>query len=218
MPTRQRRKNGQRRIKSHSITREANIMSGFPRQHRVKMTFAHNLVINGTASVLDQGSKYRANGAYDPLVAAGGDSPFNYGVWSRLYNHYVVMSSRITFRIGHSGSDTTVTSGIYLADDTAALPYSTPGPLIGARRGTYKVLPHIITSDTYNTHAHYNPKVFYSLVDPQDAANITSVTNSLPSDEAIFIVWAYSTVAFLLEGIVEIEYDVLFKEPKDVPQ
>lgn len=216
-PRRRRNKPRRGRKPSHAPVREANLVSGFPRTQRVTLTYAETIVIHGTASVLNTSTQYRANGAYDPKVAVGGDTPFNFATWSRMFNHYVVMASRITFRIGHSGSDTAVTTGIYLADDTTALPYTTPGPLIGARRGTYTVLPHIITGSTPHTHARYNPKVFYGIKDPEDFVNIVSNVNALPPDQAIYFVWAYSSVTFLMEGLIEIEYDIQFKEPKDVP-
>lgn len=198
------------------MIREANYISGFPRQHRIKLTYAEHVTIHGTAGVLNTSTKYRANGAYDPNVAVGGTTPFNYDLWARQYNHYTVMSSRITFRIGHSGSESAVTTGIYLADDALALPYTTAGGIIGARRGTYKVLPHIITSDTFATHAAYDPKVFYTIKDPQDYDPIQAKVDTVPTDQAVFFVWGYSSVTFLMEGLIEIEYDVLFKEPRDV--
>jgi len=221
MPSRRKKHNKRRharRITSSGMAREANVLSGMLLPKRCTFHFATSvsLQLNATTSLVSE--LFRANGPWDPLYASGGLSCFNWDMWSHLYNHYVTLNSQIMVTIGACTAKSAAFAGIYLADDNS-IPFKRAEDIIMARRGTYKVIPPGITAVPLKVYGRYNPKRFFNVAKPQDVESLRAKTNNLPTDQAIFWVWASSAKSeenTRLDMMVEIRYDVLFQEPRDI--
>lgn len=157
--------------------------------------------------------------ANQPVFA--GQYPFGWDQWTALYNHYVVLGSKITvYQFGQddsAGSKVFGFLGCYLGDD--ATNYTDYTTLIENRMGRFCRA----TSDSSlaKVSQTFSAKKFFNVKDVKD--NLTrlgaSVTGT-PTEQANFKVWAQpnnktSTQTFYCNFLVE--WIVLFSERKDVP-
>lgn len=157
--------------------------------------------------------------ANQPVFA--GNYPFGWDQWTALYNHYVVLGSKI--RIYQFGQDDTSTSkvfgflGCYLGDD--ATNYTDYTTLIENRMGRFCRA----TSDSSLsrlTHT-FSTKKFFNVKDVKDNLDrLGANVSSAPTELANFKVWAQptnktSSQTFYCNFMVE--WIVLFSERKDVP-
>ena len=150
-----------------------------------------------------------------------GNYPYGWDQWTALYNHYVVLGSKITvYQFGQddsAGSKVFGFVGVYLGDD--ATNYTDYTTLIENRMGRFCRA----TSDSSLSKVtqFYSAKKFFNLKDVKD--NVTRVGSSVsgtPAELANFKIWAQplnktSSQTFYCNFMVE--WIVMFNERKDVP-
>lgn len=200
------------------MRREANVLSGMLLPRRTTFHFANTISIDLNNTSTLEAHLFRANGPWDPVYATGGQSVFNWNMWAALYNEHVTMNSQIMVTVGACTAKSAVYTGVYLADDNS-IPFKTAEDIVMARRGTYKVIPPGMTAVPLKTYGRYNARQFHSVAKPQDVARLTANTKNLPTDQAIFWVWvaaAKPEESTRVDMMVELKYDVIFQEPKDI--
>lgn len=177
-------------------------------------------LINVTSATSVLGSHvFRANSIYDPDYSGTGHQPMGHDEWAQLYNHYVVLGSKIVATVTVPSDADIYWTGAYLSD-TVTVPYTTGTAFREARKGLTKFC-NAGDNCTNHVRAMYSPKKFFQVKDVMD--NVTRLgasTGYNPSEEAAFIIWVQalnaSTVAATIA--IHIEYTVQFSEPKDLVQ
>lgn len=157
--------------------------------------------------------------ANQPVFA--GNYPYGWNEWSALYNHYVVLGSKIT--VYQFGQDDTNTSkifgfmGCYLGDD--ATNYTDYATLIENRMGRFCRASS--DSSLSKTGGYFSAKKFFNVKDVKDNLDrLGSSVSGAPSELANFKIWAQpinktSSQTFYCNFLVE--WIVSFSERKDVP-
>jgi len=203
-------------------------MTGFPKSRRVKLKYVDE--IGFASSALMQNYNYVANSVFDPNNTATGHQPMFYDQWSAVYTHYTVLASKITVTPIHA-STTDVNPayvGINLSTHSNALstdftsvnsllenPYTTPPILCGNYNKSTAVGQNSLTA----VDCKFKANSFFGVKDVRDGSAYSADTSSNPSQLAFYRIYAapvvgntYGTVNLLVEVI----YDVLFKDPRTV--
>lgn len=194
-----------------------NVQSGLPIQRSARLRYSEIITMTSTSGSLAS-YVFRANSVFDPDFTSVGHQPMGYDQWAGMYNHYVVLGSKIVCRVVEDAAGTSTNPGIvgvFLDDDTT-LPYSTPNSFIEADKGSYKLLSPISDSTSIIS-TSFSAKGFFNLTNVKDnllrvGANV--VSNPLESAE--YQIW-YATVNATTNTIAvqcTIDYIVLFNEPK----
>lgn len=193
-----------------------------PKSQRVRMRFCGPVSIdsNGSSIAIAQ---YRANSIVDPDAALGGKNPLGYDQWKVWYNHYVVVGSRLTFKLFPTTNTTNIPNvvGVYLSDDTF-IPNQYDS-LIMQGRGHYKIVPTAQASGgAYTLTANFSARKFFNIKDVRDNVDRIGATfDSIPNEGSTFNLYCQpvdkltNTGGF--SGTVVIDYIVELSEPKDVP-
>lgn len=213
-PSRRRRRRYKR---SRQLTNYA--PSGMPTQRIAKLRYAEQTTITSTSGVLDS-IRFRANGIFDPNVDIGGHQPMGFDQWSTLFNHYVVLGSKLTMSIvPFDAGGGPCATGAYLTDGST-VPYTSASEFMEAKKGTVKLISPDQRKATYVV-SKFSAKKFYNVKDVKDnVSRIGSPVSADPSDQAYYVIWVQnrdgSTSSYSV--LVQIDYIVLFSEPKDLTQ
>jgi hypothetical protein len=197
-----------------------NVPSGMPTQRLAKLRYVDIFNITCTTGTLNS-YIFRANGCFDPNQSSTGHQPLGFDQWALLFNHYVVLGSRIT--VTATPADLTGQSpghvGNYLTDGKST-PYSTSRMFIEARKGTVRaIVPRQAKAARFSN--KFSAKGFFGVTDVKD--NITHLGAAVtadPTEEAYFTTWyqtsdnSTDTMSFT----ATIDYIVAFSEPKDLAQ
>lgn len=197
--------------------RSMGVPTGLPTQRLCKLVY-----VNNTESTSNLGSinfiKYRANSIFDPDYSGVGHQPFGYDQWSILYNHYVVLGSKITVKVINSIPNGTSPSymGCYLSDDTS-IPYTEAYQLMEAGKGTYR-LNNPGNNRPITFGSRFSAKKYFNVVDVKDNSRLGASVVADPLEGAIYNVWFQtgngSTSTIYLS--IRLEFIVSFSEPRDV--
>lgn len=216
-----------RKYKKRQIFRPQSLLSvGFPKTTMVKLRYVDGSSINptvGTISYID----FVANDLNDPNGAIGGHQPMNYDQWMLLYNHYMVVGSKVTaqFHIPTTSADGGYLCGINLQDDTTMS--TDPTTVMEQALTTFKLGTHSSTS-----YSGIGPKVtktfsckkFFNITNPLDnVSRFGGQAGAAPNDKAHFLIFygaAPGNNADLpaVNITVVIDYIVVFSEPKEQPK
>lgn len=216
------RKRGRKRAYNRVPRNYIGYASGMPKTRRAKLRYT--TVSNHTGALATMvNTQFRANGCHDPEVAVGGHQPMAWDNWKALYNHYVVVGSKITVKVSaqHNAARTPTVVGLYLADDST-IPYTSYDGLIESRKGTYTFVQ--IAQDTVQTLTNtFGAKKFFNLTDVKDnVQRIGTTTEADPTEQAIYYIYSQSIgmagTSLDLNIIVTVDYIVDFSEPKDLAQ
>lgn len=206
------RKRNYRRLVSNSVP------SGMPTTKIANLRYVETTNVACTTGVLNE-ILWRANGIYDPRVAVGGHQPMGFDQWSVLYNHYVVVGSKITIKVINDTTVSPAMCGVYLSDGQT-LSYTTPEEYIEARKGTYRMIQPT-NPKTLSLSNKFSAKRFYNIVNIKDNVDrLGSPIGQDPGEQAYYHIW-YQTLDSSSDTIrftVTIDYIVLFSEPKDLTQ
>lgn len=72
-------------------------LTGMPRKKVIRLKYCQEIILNSGA-VGQATTTFRANGMYDPFVALGGHQPSGFDQIMPFYDHYIVLSSKMTAR------------------------------------------------------------------------------------------------------------------------
>lgn len=202
------------------------LKTGFPRTTMVKLRYVDSCDLDPGAGTVAQ-HVFSANSCFDPNVTGFGHQPMNFDEWSSLYNHYVVVGSKITATL-HLGTGVGANGslfGINLQDDTSVS--TDPSTLMEQSLTKYKLANYANTQNSGNGSVvtkGFSCKRFFNIANPTD--NITRVgagIGSSPIEAANFIVFfgpppGVVTDYTSVNATVVIDYIVMFSEPKGQSQ
>lgn len=190
---------------------------GFPRQVTVTQKYKEVIDWSGGAGGAMQVYQFSANGLYDPNITGTGHQPMFFDQLGALYDHYVVKASRYKVTVQNRGS-TFVKLGLFLNDDSSVTPAS-PEAVAEQASGKFYLLDQSGTEKGrayltcgYDAAATFGPGILANnVLEGTPAAN--------PSESAVFTLvaqaWDLST-AWTVILDVTVEYDVIWKENKDI--
>lgn len=204
---------GYRRLLSRAVP------SGMPTQKVAKLRYSENVLITSSTGILTE-TLFRANSIFDPNQSGAGHQPMGHDQWAALFNHYVVLGSKI--RVSVVNNDTTkepANVGVYLSDGKT-LSYTQANEYIEARKGQYRTIDPSNTR-TIIINNKFSAKRFFNVKDVKDNIDrLGGTMGSNPGDDAYYHVW-YQVMTGNSDSIrlqIVIDYIVLFSEPKELGQ
>lgn len=189
---------------------------GFPNSIMTKLRYSSYYTLSHGAAARGI-NVFAANGLFDPDLTGTGHQPMYYDQYTALYNHYVVIGSKITvnyapataaqnFLVGIDGDDdSSVTTGV----ETLLERNNAVSTLLPALGGGSKTL--VMT---------FEPNEDFGVDAIADGESSTA-TNANPTELWCYGVWAAGadiTTSGSVNVLVEIEYTVRFSELRDPTQ
>jgi hypothetical protein len=187
-----------------------------PRTLHTTLKYSEHVFLTGTSGALGL-YVFNASSLYDPNYTGTGHQPRGFDQIMPLYDHFVVLRSRIhvaitpvTFGYVYQGglalSSTVTNQGDW--DDYAEGPKAMAGPL------GYPLTSGFATPTHYRM--EYSAKDFLGIPDPVTADKLQGTISANPTDNAffhIFIQDANETDTVGAAVHVSMEYDAVFIEP-----
>lgn len=212
-----------RNKKNKGVFRRQTIMRvGFPKTTCIKLRYVDAIQLNATPGVIDSWG-FRANGCFDPDQTGAGHQPSGFDQWSQFYNHYIVVGSKIKCTYGTTSVTTTgglSIRGIFLSDDTTFSSLVTD--LLEQSQNNRSIsLPS--ATDPTTTSKTYSAKKYFNITNITDNwSRLGALVTTNPQEQCYFYVY-YGNINNTIDPIpltvlVEIEYIVIFSEPKELPQ
>jgi len=202
-------------------------LAGFPKSKLVRLRYVEEIVIDASSS----GSVrhvFRANGLFDPNFNVGGHQPKGFDQNMIFYNHYTVLSSKITMTYANKtgGNDIPGYTAILLTDDgTTSIPWTQPYEMFESRYFTGRKPTFAGTERGYIGQKNYltktfSAKKFFARKNINSDPELRGTATSDPTEGAFF-----ETVVFPINTnnpsplvfLVIIEYIALLSEPNDIP-
>jgi hypothetical protein len=202
--------------------RKAIIRRPFPLSATRSLRYCDNIQINA-GTVTAASWLFSANNIYDPDLTGTGHSCLGFDELMTVYDHWTVIGSKIKVKFMSSSSDVALSSnivGVYLNDDTVGsstvstlqeqpdVTWSTLGPADGG---------HGVKTLSYKFSA---PKYFHKKAIVGNALyrgdNLTS-----PTEQAYYNLFAasnFASDAAIVTACVQIDYIVVFTEPRTLSQ
>lgn len=183
-----------------------------------KLRYVESVVLNGGASVAAANHFFSANGLFDPNITGTGHQPMAFDQYIAMYDHYKVLSSKMTIHPLANPSASTADNQqivlIYLDDDITAI--TNINNMIEQGQTSYMVINSGASAPPKLTSKSFNSKTFFSNRLSGDSLLGTGSAN--PVEQAFYNI---STAALNGTGdpvslavLVVIDYVVSFSERK----
>jgi len=189
---------------------------GFPKKMLMTHKYVSTIPLSSPVGALIN-YNFTANGMYDPDLTGGGHQPMYFDQMSALYNHYVVIGSKIRVTVPSSDNDYMI--GVYNNDDTA-LVVSSWTALNEQSLATSKMVPTKATYPTIVQNKWSAKKYFGGSI--MSNTDLQGTPTSNPTEATIYNVFMQSvsqvSTVSAFYAKVEIEYIAIWKELKDVSQ
>lgn len=200
------------------------VVGGFPASQIVKLKYADVITLDCGVNAFAQ-DIYRANSVFDPYEPIGGHQPMRFDQWADSYNHYTVLSSKMTMT--YAGTGITANGipswyGIILTDEVLGTGiYSTITDVFENKNVTN---PRICGSYLYGQGSpnkawvvskNFSSTKFFGTKDTADGAAYGALINANPSKPCYFIPYTASidgTDGSAVKFLIQIEYTVLFDQ------
>ena len=198
--------------------RSMGVPNGMPTQRLCKLRFANTGQLTSATGGLATAS-YCANGIFGcDITAAPAGQPMGFDQWASLFNHYVVLGSRITVEWALPNQNHLYVAGTYLNDDNTLI-YSKFADFKQARKGTQRVL--VNQRNCVTTSSNFSAKKFFNVKDIKDNTDRLggSITTN-PSEQAVFVIYGQpmdGASNMSCRYLVTIDYIVAWSEPRDIP-
>jgi len=210
-----------------SVFKSQNLLTvGFPKTTVVKLRYVDGFTLDPSIATLAYYT-FRANSVFDPNRTGTGHQPMNFDLWTQLYNHYIVIGSKITctFNYQLTAQAGGWIYGVILADDST----STSDPTTMMEQGLVKYRirdGHVNTAGTSapTVKRGYSCKKFFNIANVSDnVERLGAAVGTNPTEEACFNVFAGPTPGSgtdigTVYCTVSIDYIVMFSEPREQVQ
>lgn len=164
--------------------------------------------------------RFRANGMYDPDQTSTGHQPMFFDQMTALYDHFVVIASKIQVNFVLNECTSGVICTLTLDDDTSTYTSNKPEAMVEGGRtawgiGTPDDRNQIILSRSFS------PKRFLGRSKPLSDPELKGSSSGDPTEQAYYVVGVESTDGATPGNIrcwVEIDYVAVWIEPKEIGQ
>lgn len=182
-----------------------------PTKLKCSMIYATNVSINIPAIGAASNHVFSANGLFDPDITGVGHQPRGFDQLMTLYDHYVVIGSRITVFIQPVGTTSSTVWGIVLKDDSTTT--NNADNLLEESFVSYKMAapgsePIALVQQFNNNFLGYSK--------PLGVTELEGIATANPTEQAYYHVFGYSPSATDEASVsiqVRIEYQVMLIEP-----
>lgn len=216
------RKNKKRRAFKSSMPM---VLGGFPKKQKVKLRYVQELSLTAGVGAFAT-HVFRANSVFDPDYSGVGHQPLRFDNWASIYDHYTVLSSKMTLRNTGNGTisnsvpsyygvmlntDPVGTSG-YTAITDVYENTNTTNPRIGG--GIAIGGPTIPGASNVVTQG-FSARSTFGLSKPQDGAAYGALVTTNPSKASYYHVYTASINGNnpgIVTFLVTIDYLVLFDQ------
>jgi len=191
--------------------------TGLPDQLRVKHKYVETYPLTSTSGAMGQ-FVFSANGMYDPNITGAGVQPLYFDQLAALYDHYTVVSSKCTITCMQSSSAIPTICALVKDDDTGNVYASINGSI-----------SNDTTSWGYSTYNNpplklvkfYNSGRTYGVRDLAGDPTMSGTSAANPTEQTYFRFIIQSsdfTTTSSVNFTVEIEYDAIWRERKEVAE
>ena len=193
----------------------------FPPRKRVTLQYCDMVTITtSTAGEFPSTTEqYRLNWLADPQVSIGTGqvTPYGYNQYNLQYNRHCVVSAkiRVTFVPSSGASYYAGACGVNII----------PSGTTPLTKGEQQSMSQFSNSGVYSQNADpvvvwlkWDAAKYFGVMDPLDDGDLGATNGSPPNKLAILNVWVapYDTAANPVTAKVDIWYDTIFQEPKEV--
>jgi len=206
---------------------------GFSRSQLVKLRYVQQIQLNpATAAGSTANVIYSANSIFLPTNSFSSNvsfstshQPLAFDQWAAIYNHYLVLGSKIKCQLIPNNSASPLLAGgicsIMVQDTNAAV--TTATTVAESGRASYRQVAPNGTSPLFLSKS-FSPKKFFKVKDLMDNIdNYGAPVTTNPTEQAYFALQffpidptASSVIGPLV--LVTLDYTVLFTGPKDLSQ
>lgn len=193
----------------------------------VRMRYCTPIQLNAGVGGSVNYHRFRANSIYDPDFTGVGHQPYGHDTYATLYNHYVVLGSKINVTFvpaGNNSASETSVVGIKTDDDTTALPANVDA-IAEASNTVYRVVTDSDNFGKVSLRRTYSPSRFFGIPKnnvKQKGNTLMTNFGSNPSDEVYFTLYTAPVDPLMDAGTINcwvtISYMVMCIEPKDIVQ
>jgi len=192
------------------------LQTGFPKQLMITHRYVDTFVVATSSSLIGK-YVFSANGMFDPNITGTGHQPMYFDQQTGIYNHYVVVRSKIKVFASSAASAGVPTMFCILGnDDPTTTPVSLEGVRENANASPLKMIvpdqgtPVILTA-SYDANQIFGPNAT-----SQDNLEGTAAAN--PTEGYFFVVCQQGipVTGTTINYFVEIEYQALWRELKDI--
>lgn len=192
-----------------------NLGLGFPKQLTLKHKYRDIFSATSTAGSLAT-QLYVCNGLFAPDASGGGHQPLYFDQLTALYNHYCVLSSKITWRFTAADNTNTKASyvGVFINDDTVGP--AAVGLIAEQTTGQLRQIPvypdkSVVISQTWDAVKYFGPS-------PLANTDLQGTSAANPTEKSYFSLGYQSTGGGTTSITVEVELEFVatWKELKDV--
>lgn len=206
------------------LTTSGQRFGGFPKVAMTTLRYVDNLpTFNAGAATVDA-YFFSCNGAFDPNISGAGAQPMGWDQWTAVYNHYVVVKSRIMVIFSPDDTDATYMAvyGITI-DDSGSLSDNATTTMMERGQTRFHVQPaaNAATGRCPKITMGFNARKHFGRTDIQDNdQDLGAAVTANPSEQAYYCVWAGALSGDdvgVCRSVVIVEYTIIFSEPKDFP-
>lgn len=191
---------------------------GFPK----KLLMTHKYVDTFTLTQSSGGNSFyvmSCNGLYDPNITGTGHQPLYFDQLTTLYNHYVVIGAKCTFKFTHQAAYNVVIKVTALVEDAASLTSGNFDAIAEQTQGKAVTLLPANNAVTHRKTLTYSSRKFFGK-NPLSNSNLRGSSSANPSEQAYFTLVATGDgiTSTALTCTAEITYTAIWFELKDVAQ
>lgn len=190
--------------------------AGFPQKVMIKHRYVENFTI-ASVTGSDAVYKFRCNGMFDPNNTSTGHQPMYYDQMAAIYNHWVVLGSKITYKVVQTTSSNVAGVITTFVDDDTNL--TSTNPYLNAEYEQTRTTIVAPGSDkTIVLQNRFSAKKWYGKNILANEA-LKGSASSDPSEQCLYVfnyrsIDGSSSSTMYVEAIVE--YIAIWFEPKDV--
>lgn len=193
-----------------------NFGQGFPKQARMSMRYWDNITVSSTTGSVGLWN-FRANDVYDPNATGTGHQPMYFDQMMAIYNHFVVVGSKISVFPSYGGANTTPYAMVIMFNDDLTSP-SLSSLFAAIENSKSKFVINAPQADGKMLSMGYSARSTFG-GDPLAMSQLQGTASASPSETSVFtIAMQPSDLASTLDVYVQvlIEYEVVFRELKDI--
>lgn len=218
-------KRRRRRRSTRAIVRRRNrlpiyrVMGGQYKTRKVNHRFVSRITLAPTLGA-QATYRYRANGLYDPDFTSTGHQPMFFDQMSALYDHFVVIASKIQVNYVLNECTSAVICTLTLDDDSSTYTSNKPAAMVEGGRTNWAIGTPNDKSQVVLTN-QFSPKRFLGRSKPLSDPELKGSASGSPTEQAYYVVAVESTDGATPGNIrcwVEIDYVAVWIEPKEIGQ
>lgn len=192
--------------------------TGFPKRLTFTHKYADTTAVSSTAGAINK-YIWSTNSLFDPNVTSTGHQPAYFDQLVALYDHYIVIGSRIKFTVTpYTASATGFWIGAFIDDDAVTAGVTGISSLAEQTTGTVvQVAPN--ANQTYNMELSWSAKkAFGGSILANNKITGTAAASPTEQQSFVFAVQGFTSTDVTVQVKAEVEYIAVWNELKDVAQ